>query len=135
MLQFYFLSVSLNLLAGYMLFFWDETAASERKSDLPLHNETFILIVGSLSILTGLVKLFSPVGGRLPIIGDLIPSVIGLVCGFILLFGYYQRRTSLDETENTKKIEGLLAGNKKVIGAAAFVAAVLHFLFPGFPLI
>ena len=136
MLQFYFLSVSLNLLAGYMLFFWDETAASEeRKSDFPLQNETFILIVGSLSILTGLVKLFSPVGGRLPIIGDLIPAAVGLVCGFILLFGYYQRRTSIDETEHTKKIEGLLSGNKKVIGAAAFVAAVLHFLFPGFPLI
>jgi len=135
MSQFYFLSVSLNLLAGYLLFFWDDPDASERKSGFLLKNDTFILVVGALSAFTGLVKLFSPVGGRLPILGDLIPAVVGLVCGFVLLFGYYQRRTSIEDTEHTKKIDGILAGNKKVIGAIAFVAAALHFLFPGLPLI
>jgi uncharacterized membrane-anchored protein len=135
MLQFYFLSVFLNVLAGYLLFFWDESGSSEGKSGFSLQGDTFILITGILSAITGLVKLFSPIGGSLPIIGDLIPAAAGLVCGFVLLFGYFQRRSSIDDSEHTKKIDGLLAGNKKIIGAVAFVAAVLHFLFPGAPLI
>ena len=135
MLQFYFLSIFLNLLAGYLLFFWDDSGSSEDKNNFPLQGDTFILIVGILSALTGLVKLFSPVGGRLPIIGDLVPAAVGLVCGFVLLFGYYRRRTSIDDSEHTRKIEGLLSGNKKLLGALAFVVAVLHFLFPGVPLI
>ena len=135
MLQFYFLSIFLNLLAGYLLFFWDENGSSESKNNFSLQGDTFILVVGILSALTGLVKLFSPIGRAIPIIGDLIPAAVGLICGFVLLFGYYQRRTSIEDSEHTKKIEGLLAGNKKIIGAAAFVAAVLHFLFPGMPLI
>jgi len=135
MLQFYFLSVFLNALAGYLLFFWDENSPTEGRKDLPLQSDTFILVVGILSAVTGLVKLFSPVGGSLPIIGDLIPAAVGFVCGFVLLFGYYRRRTSIDDSEQTKKIEGMLTGNKRIIGAAAFVAAILHFLFPGAPLI
>jgi len=135
MLQFYFLSIFLNLVAGYLLFFWDEVNTSERKNEFSLQGDTFILIVGALSAITGLVKLFSPVGGRLPIIGDLIPAAAGLVCGFVLLFSYYRRRMSIDDTEHTQKIEGILAGNKKIIGALAFAAAVLHFLFPGVPFI
>jgi len=133
MVQFYFLSIFLNVLAGYLLYFWDETGSSEDRSDFALKGDTFILVVGILSVVTGLVKLFSPIGGTLPIVGDLIPAATGILCGLVLLFGYYRRRTSIDDTEHTKKIEGLLAGNKKLIAALAFVAAILHFLFPRAP--
>jgi uncharacterized membrane-anchored protein len=135
MLQFYFLSVSLNLLAGYLLFFWEEGVSSEGNSNFSLQGDTFILIVGILSVVTGLAKLFTPIGGALPIIGDLIPAATGLVCGFVLLFAYYRRRKTIEDSEHTQKIEGLLSGNKRIIGACAFVSAVLHFLFPGAPLI
>ena len=135
MLQFYFLSVFLNVLGGYLLFFWDEISSSESSSNFSLQSDTVILCAGVLSVLTGLVKLFSPVGGRLPVIGDFIPAAVGLVCGFVLLFGYYQRRTSIADSEPTQKINGMLAGNKRLLGAVALVAAVLHFLFPGVPLI
>jgi len=135
MLQFYFLSVFLNVLAGYILFFWDDGIHSEGKNDFFPKNDTFLLIVGILSAFTGLIKLISPIGGKLPVIGDLIPSAVGLLCGFVLLFGYYRRRTSISDTEQTEKIEGMLAGNKRMLGTLAFITAVLHFLFPRVPLI
>ena len=135
MLQFYFLSVFMNVLAGYLLFFWDENASSETRNDFSLQGDTVILVTGILSVFTGIVKIFSPIGGRLPIIGDFIPTVTGIICGLVLLFGFYRRRTSISDSEQTQKIDGMLAGNKKIIGGAAFVAAVLHFLFPGVPLL
>ena len=135
MLQFYFLSIFLNVVAGYLLFFWDDGVSSEGKSDFSLQGDAFVLIVGILSLLTGVVKIFSPVGGRLPLIGDFIPAVVGILCSLVLLFGYYQRRTSIVDSEQTQKIDGMLAGNKKIIGGVAFAAAALHFLFPGVPLL
>ena len=135
MLQFYFLSIFLNVVAGYLLFFWDENISSDENSSFSLQSDTVVLCAGILSVLTGLVKLFSPIGGRLLVIGDFIPAVVGLACGFVLLFGYYQRRTSLVDSEPTQKINGILAGNKRLLGAVALVVAVLHFLFPGVPLI
>ena len=135
MLQFYFLSVFLNILAGYLLIFGEEGVSEESKNDLAFKAETFRLIVGVLSAFTGLTKLFSPLQGNIPVIGDLIPAVSGIVCGFVLLFDYYRNRTSVDDSEHTKRIDGMLVGNKRLIGAVAFVAAVLHFLFPRVPLI
>ena len=134
MLQFYFLSVFLNALAGYFLFFGENGCICEFKKDFPIQGETCVLITGILSALTGLIKLFSPVAG-IPIIGDLIPAITGVLCGFVLLFEYYRRRSSIEDSEHVKKVEGLLVGNKKLLGAAAFIAAVLHFLFPRAPFI
>ena len=135
MVQFYFLSVFLNVVAGYLLYFWDDNASSEEGNEFSLQGDTYILVVGILSALTGLIKIFSPVGGKLPLFGDLIPAAMGIICGFALLFGYYRRRSSIDDSEQTKKFEGMLEGNKKLIGAMAFAVAILHFLFPGVPLI
>ena len=135
MLQFYFLSIFLNVVAGYLLFFWDDSPSSEGKSEFALQGDTVILVTGILSLLTGLVKIFSPIGGKLPVIGDLIPAVAGVICGLVLLFGFYRRRTSIIDSEQTQKIDGILAGNKRLLGGVAFVVAALHFLFPGVPLI
>ena len=129
MLQFYFLSIILNLLAGYLLFF-GENGAVELKSDLSGSEEIFKFVVGILSALTGLFKLLSPIEGDVPVIGDLVSAATGFLCGFILIFEYYRHRSSIGDSEHTEKINKVLLGNKKIIGAAALIAAVLHFLFP-----
>ena len=129
MLQFYFLAVSINALAGYILFFEDGSAL-ELKSRLPLRDETFKFVLGILAALTGLFKLLSPIEGDLPVVGDLIPAISSLLCGIILITEYYRQRSALNLSEQTEKISGVLAGNKKIVGAAAFIAAILHFLFP-----
>ena len=130
MLQFYFLAVFLNALTGYMLITGDSDNALEFKSNFSVMDETFRLIIGVLSVVTGLLKLLSPIEGDIPVIGDLIPAISCFLTGFILIFEFYKSRSTLDETENAEKINQVLVRNKKIVGIAAVAAAVLHFLFP-----
>jgi len=131
MLQFYFLSVVLNGLAGFILISKNEDGGLEFKSGFSLKDETFCFVVGILAAVTGLLKILSPVEGDVRVIGDLIPALFGFMTGFILVFEYYRNRLSIDESEQSEKIDRILVGNKRIIGIAAIIAAVLHFLFPG----
>jgi len=130
MLQFYFLSVLLNALAGYILFTGDDNGALEFKGNFSLKDETVKFIIGILSVVTGLLKLLSPIEGDIPIIGDLIPGILNFLCGFVLIFEYYRSRSSLEDTARTEKIDRILLGNRKIIGMAGLIGAALHFIFP-----
>jgi len=129
MLQFYFLSVLLNALAGYILFTGDEKGVLEFKGNLSLKDETVRFVIGILTALTGLLKLLSPVKGDVPVIGDLVPAIMGFLCGFALIFEYYRNRSSVEVTDRTERIDRILVSNKKIIGIAGIVAAILHFIF------
>jgi hypothetical protein len=131
MIQFYFLSILLNGLTGYMLGFGaDEPDGSITASVRPsLSNDTFRLILGILAAVTGLLKLLSPTEGDIPVIGDLIPALLGLGAGFILVFGYYRERSTV-EAENVNRLADFLDRHKKWIGFVLLAATALHFLFP-----
>jgi hypothetical protein len=142
MLQFYLLSVLMNALAGYILFFGDSSESGgvlEWKCGFSVKDETYRFVVGILSAFTGLFKLLSSIQGDLPLIGDIVPAATGFMCGFILIFEYYRNRSAENSSESArdsgqesddKKTSGFLVANKKLVGAAAMIAAVLHFLFP-----
>jgi len=130
MLQFYLLSVVMNALAGYILITGDEGGVLEFKSGFSLKDEVFRLVVGILSVLIGLLKLLSVTEGDVPVVGDLFPALTGFLSGFILIFEYYRSHTTLEVPERAEKFDRLLVANKKIIGIAAIIAAVLHFLFP-----
>jgi hypothetical protein len=131
MIQFYFLSVFFNAVIGFMLISdGDEPPGSIEKSvHLSIRDETLRLIFGVLALVTGLLKLLSAIEGDLPILGDMIPSLLGLITGFILDFEYYRERSSL-EPENTALIGQVLLKNKKIVGFTAIAVSALHFLFP-----
>jgi hypothetical protein len=131
MVQIYFLSIFLNALTAYVLIIGgeEEETDSEPKFRFSIHNETFRLILGALTMVTGLLKLLSPVAGDVPVVGDLLPALTGLAAGFVLVFDFYRSRSSL-ASEQTEKIEGLLARSRKWIGFAAVAVAALHFMFP-----
>ena len=138
MVQFYFLSIVLNCLAGYILIQGDENEDLELKGGFSkdqslgsiLKSETFRLVVGILSVVTGLLKILSVTDGDVPVIGDLVPALMGFLTGFILIFEFYRSRSSLEDSEQSEKINRILVSNKRIIGFAALIAAVLHFLFP-----
>ena len=130
MVQFYFLSIVLNALAGYILLKGNEEGALGFKSGLSLKDESFRLVVGILSVLVGLLKILSVVEGDVPVIGDLFPALAGLLSGFILISEYYRGRSTMEVPERAEKVNRLLVANRKIIGVAALAAAVLHFLFP-----
>ena len=130
MMQFYLLSVVMNALAGYILITGDNGGVLEFRSGFSLKDEVFRLVVGILSVVTGILKLLSVVEGDVPVVGDLFPALTGLLSGFILIFSYYRSHTTIEVTEHAEKVDRILVANKKIIGVAALVAAVLHFLFP-----
>ena len=129
MIQFYFLSIVLNAVAGYILISQDD-GVLEFKSGFSIKDETFRLIVGILSVITGLLKILSVIEGDIPVVGDLLPAVAGFVSGSALILEYYRSRSYITSSDQTDKINNILIGQRKIIGFAALIVAVLHFLFP-----
>jgi hypothetical protein len=129
MIQFYFLSIFFNVLSGCVLISNDDADPLEIRPGFSLKDETVKLILGILSMVTGILKLLSSVEGDLPILGDIIPAVIGFFAGFILVIEYYKGRTNIDP-EGSDNFSQMLIHNKKIVVYAAIVVAALHFLFP-----
>ncbi|MDR2759162.1 MAG: hypothetical protein LBB78_07275 [Spirochaetaceae bacterium] len=131
MIQFYFLSILFNAVSGYALAMEDKDREEllETGPYSSLNNETIRLVLGILTLVSGLLKLLSSIQGDIPIIGDLLPAVLGLLVGFILIFDYYRNKTSIG-SEKSELIERIIAKNKRWLGFAAIASAILHFLFP-----
>jgi hypothetical protein len=131
MIQFYFLSILFNALAGFILFTENSEGESslEERIKLPVNSEIFRLVLGILALVTGVLKLLSSTQGDLPVIGDLIPALMGFCTGFILIFSYYDEHASTGEGK-FRNFGAAALRNKKWIGLAAMAAAALHFLFP-----
>jgi hypothetical protein len=129
MIQFYFLSIFFNVLIGYILISSDDEALLEIRPGFSLKDETFKLVLGILGMVTGVLKLLSPVEGDIHVIGDIVPAVAGFLSGFILFFEYYKGHATIDSDES-ENFGQMLIRNKKIAGYAAIAVAVLHFLFP-----
>jgi hypothetical protein len=130
MIQFYFLSILFNVAAGYLLTVEDEDdGVIETGLRLSANSETFRLILGVLTMVVGLLKLLSPTQGDIPIVGDLVPALLGLFSGFVLVFLYYRNKTSI-ESEKVDHLGRILSKNKRWLGFIAIASAALHFLFP-----
>ncbi len=92
MLQFYFLSIVSNLVAGAAL---ASEALAHRMPGLAalaaaLAGRRGKLLSGLAALLVGVGTLFVPAGGSL-VVGDLFPSVVGMVMGIALLFEVFKQ--------------------------------------------
>ncbi len=94
-----------------------------------LNDKFFQLVIGLLSIITGVFKLLSAING-IPLFGDLIPALAGLLGGAALLLGYYVEKSSAD-LELPSFLQKVFIDNKKVIGMVCMASAVIHFVIPG----
>lgn len=133
MLQFYFLSILLNTVTGLVLLFADKDdldSLSEYKVPAIARDETFRLVLGVLTSVTGFFKLLTAVRGDVPVIGDLLPALAGLAGGFTLLYEFYKTRSTLEEDDNLPPFFQKIVASKRYVGVACLFAAGLHFLFP-----
>ena len=140
MAQFYFLSVLLNILAGLILVFGRnlaEPASSTEDEDgesailigsFSLDNSGFRLVVGILCVFVALMKILSVFKGDVPVVGDLLPVLAGLVSGASILLEYYVA-SSEDEPLSQTPIAKLIEW-RKYIGIGCVAVAILHFVFP-----
>ena len=167
MLQFYFLSIMLNLISGMILVYGknlissntekgnddgdhfskeiEENASGEKKNssrtgvkntmttvfgeNTIFDDKTFRLVLGILTMFVGLMKLLSVVHNDVPIVGDLLPAVAGLLGGFCLLVEFYRQNAS-DELKLPDFIQRLFVEDRRYLGILCIVAAILHFVFP-----
>jgi len=132
MLQFYFLSILLNTITGLVLLFGDREdidTLSQVKIPALARDETFRLVLGILTGVTGFFKLLTAVRGDVPVIGDLVPAFAGLAGGFTLLYEFYKTRSTIEQDNLPPFIQKIITG-RRYVGVACLVAAGFHFLFP-----
>ena len=133
MLQFYFLSVFANLLAGASL-------ASEYLGEkLPffapikglLTKQGSKIGIGFAAVIVGIVKLIIRSPGRaVPVAGDLLPALAGIGMGMALLMDFFKQRVA-QPREALEKAEKIAMTYRLPVGIAGLAVAVLHFIFPG----
>ncbi len=130
MIQFYFLSILFNAIAGYALVVEADARASvlDGLKSYAL-DETFRLVAGVMTMAVGFFKLLSVVRGDIPVVGDLAPALAGLAAGFTLIFEFYRTRSTL-EGRDSEKFERIFVKNRKWFGYFAMASAGAHFLFP-----
>jgi hypothetical protein len=120
MLQFYFLSVFFNLIAGFVL-----VNDTKEIIDLAiLKDKTFRIVLGAICAVTGVIKLFVVVHSSAVIVGDLLPAIAGMIAGLCLII-----------QDNQEKLPAwfnrIFMTNKLIVGFACLGIALLHFVFPG----
>ncbi len=133
MLQFYFLSVAANFLAGTAL---SADWMSEKFRSLApildaLSARRARMIIGLAALLVGLGTLFVPAGGHM-IIGDLFPSAVGMAAGIALLFEVIRQETFFPAEPPPGEDHAGRAPRawRTALGAFAYAAAILHFFLP-----
>lgn len=154
MVQFYFLSIMLNICVGVILFTSAsisdiddddilETRPAKRKAkgvkdaiknDSIFTNETFCLICGIICVLVSILKLFfvyhhGAKDCHIPVIGDLLPALVGILGGATVVLNYYSK--SFADHDLPEFVDTILFRNKKYIGCACVAIAIIHFIVPG----
>lgn len=168
MVQFYFLSVLINIIAGLVLVYGVNLASSSSKvikttvddfsgdiddedpfapldSDAAsgensqtvsdssvvagMNSPVFRLIIGILAVFVALMKILSVYAGDIPVVGDLLPALAGVLGGAALLIEYFVSTTS-DDSAVPDNVRAIFIDSRKYIGVICIVAGVLHFVFP-----
>ena len=126
MLPFYYLSVTTNLMMGGIL-----VLAAKDKEEFnikyPLLNDpTFLLVLLIFSGISAVFKLLSPITGSVPIVGDIIPALSGILGGIV----FFDRW--LKASENQLALPPFftrILTFEQPIGFFCLFAGVTHLLF------
>ena len=134
MIQFYLLSVLLDISCGYALAAKKSESSSQvvRGAGIAISDPGLRLTLAILSIAIGLLKLLFALRGDIPVIGDFLPATAGIVVGATLLLDISDS-AHLPFAKRGKMAAGLekrLLSYKQAIGYAGIMAGIIHFLFP-----
>ena len=135
MLQFYFLSVFTNLLAGITLtseFLSKKFSAFAPFQDL-FGKRGVKGSIGGLALVVGFLKLLiRSQQSDVPVAGDLLPALIGMGMGAALLFDMIEDRSEIETPpESMKGLKKVVVAYRVPLGIAGLVIGFLHFLLPG----
>ncbi|NBF40480.1 MAG: hypothetical protein GVY14_08690 [Spirochaetes bacterium] len=130
MYQIYLLSVLTNVLAGVAL----SVGGMDEKLHLSsvfnkelMQNDGFRLGLGIVTFVVGFFKLLSVSEGDVPVVGDILPAISGLVLGMILLLQYYRSRSTVS-SPFVDTLDNIFGKNSAVFGTVGILLGILHFL-------
>ena len=154
MLQFYFLAVLLNVVAGLILVYaedyvkgtplaadgdglddLDEAAEPAAEGKKPFARDSFMndglfwLVIGVLAVFSGVLLLLSPIQNDTPVVGDLVPALACILGGAALLLEFYANKLST-EIALPFFLQSVLVTGRRYLGVFCIVAGVVHFVFP-----
>jgi hypothetical protein len=129
MMQFYFLSIFANMLAGLTL--TSDYFAEKYKAFLPfrelLAKNNVKTAIGISAFVIGFLKILLPV--QTVVVGDLLPALAGLAMGASLILGLLRERTKVS-AETVDNLEKTVMTYRVPLGIAGLVISALHFLLP-----
>ncbi|MFP4373516.1 MAG: hypothetical protein ACLFPO_04240 [Spirochaetaceae bacterium] len=130
MYQIYLLSVLTNVLAGVAL----SVGGMDEKLHLSsvfnkelMQTDGFRLGLGIVTFVVGFFKLLSVSEGDVPVVGDILPAISGLVLGMILLLQYYRSRSAVS-SPFVDTLDNVFGKNSAVFGTVGILIGILHFL-------
>jgi hypothetical protein len=129
MMQFYFLSILANVLAGLTLM--SDYLAEKFKAFLPfselLSRKNVKTTIGISAFVVGFLKILLPV--QTVVVGDLLPALAGLAMGSALILGILKERANVS-AETVDNLEKTVMTFRVPLGIAGLVISALHFLLP-----
>ena len=132
MLQFYFLSILVNLLAGTALS--SDYLGQKITSFAPIKDfltgKGSKVTLGFFAVGIGIMKLILPApGDQVAVAGDLFPALSGIAMGLVLLTDFFKQKVA-KESEALDKAEKIALTYRMPLGIVGLAAAVLHFIVP-----
>jgi hypothetical protein len=133
MLQFYFLSIFVNILAGLTL--TADYLGERFKAFLPFKDlfgkSNVKTTIGISAFVVGFLKLLiRSTPTDVPVVGDFLPAVAGLVMGAGLVLGIIKERGA-EPADKVGGLEKAVMTYRVPLGIAGLVISALHFLVPG----
>jgi hypothetical protein len=130
MVQFYLLSVIMNIVAGYALLSFEAGPKGTKFDGIRdyLKDSTVRLVIGILCSTVGFFKLLTVMRGDIPVIGDFFPSLAGMAAGFTMLLEFYRSNSNVTTT-TIEKLDAIFISNRRIVGIVAIASGLVHFLF------
>ena len=129
MLQFYFLSIFANILAGLTL--TSDYFAEKFKAFLPFKElfskKNVKTTIGIAAFVVGFLKLLLPV--QTVVVGDLLPALAVLAMCSGLILGILRERANVS-AETVDSLEKTVMTYRVPLGISGLVISALHFLLP-----
>ncbi len=132
MVQFYFLAVCLNILGGLILsakYFSEKMPFLDQLKSLIMDKQYGRIIFVLLLVFTGVFKILSVTKVDIPVVGDLLPALSLFLLAALFSVDFLADRSQAEGTL-IHRMEDFLVPYSRLIGVAAVVIGVLHFIFP-----
>lgn len=135
MFQLYLLTVLTNVLAGLALSSGFLSRKLVRFSDYTefMMNKAYRIIVGGLTLIVAVINLFSNHTGDVAVLGELFPTLTGLVAGVLLIIEFWSEHKESEEGKSPDAVERIQNFSKPyltIIGLLTVLVGILHAVIP-----